>query len=409
MNVWVLGAGASKAYADSPSGQRMPLARDFISTYQSLPIRTERWVIVGDIVNYLWLEKKKKITESPFTDDLDIEELHSEIQTKLNELIQKRRNGTFDMERDFRRLSMYWGAYNQLLFLFASVLNEIQNGPTSKAHLKLAQQISADDSVITFNWDTLLDRALFDSNKWSPDSGYIVKPCSIYDCTRWRKAKNEPLRGPSLIKLHGSTNWLTGAHILREADVETTQTASANTLFVYYHATGPYATHDGRWAKLYCPFSYGYYPPNLEDKGRAAPEGYTIFSGILRGPGFPEPGKASSAGLKSMPLIVPPVKSKQYEFFGDLFARLWSSAEENLVSAEKIIIIGYSFPRTDYKSGDLFLKAMMKRKNVPKVVIVDPAPDRIVDKMVFEFGIPKENIDCRAVCFSADFPLAEII
>ncbi len=40
-----------------------------------------------------------------------------------------------------------------------------------------------------------------------------------------------------------------------------------------------------------------------------------------------------------------------------LFDNLWEKAQEGLTNAEHIIIIGYSFPRTDLKSNQLFLDA----------------------------------------------------
>ena len=69
---------------------------------------------------------------------------------------------------------MVMKAHHELIFLFAYVVNVIQNGPVSKAHINLASVLSPSDGIVTFNWDTLMDRALAESTEWRVDSGYGV-------------------------------------------------------------------------------------------------------------------------------------------------------------------------------------------------------------------------------------------
>jgi hypothetical protein len=70
-------------------------------------------------------------------------------------------------------------------------------------------------------------------------------------------------------------------------------------------------------------------------------------------PGMPE-GTSDTAGLPSMPLIIPPVREKCYELFGSLFENLWQQAGEALQVCDEIVMIGYSFPRTDLRSHTFF-------------------------------------------------------
>jgi hypothetical protein len=154
MRVIVLGAGASKVYTSSKSGCRMPMARDFFKTYQSLPIAADSRVLVGQILqfgtDYLNLNY-----EEMFEANLDIEELHSRVEEELLRLRSRATQPDFGIEEiDLLFVS---GAYEQLVFLFASVLNEVQNGPVSEWHVRLANGLNAEDRVLTFNWDTLLD------------------------------------------------------------------------------------------------------------------------------------------------------------------------------------------------------------------------------------------------------------
>ena len=93
-----------------------------------------------------------------------------------------------------------------------------------------------------------------------------------------------------------------------------------------------------------------------------------------------------------MPLIIPPVKEKSYELFGGLFKSIWNQAEDDLVNADHIAIIGYSFPRTDDRSNELFRQSFARRTTIPVVSIVNPDPEYVANKFLLEFGIPQSNI-----------------
>lgn len=108
-----------------------------------------------------------------------------------------------------------------------------------------------------------------------------------------------------------------------------------------------------------------------------------------------------------MPLIIPPVRKKSYNLFGDLFANLWKDAENRLAHADEIVIIGYSFPRTDLQSNSLFLNAFLRRATVPRIVIIDPAPEKVAEKFRFEFGVPESKMAVVKDYFSENFDLAK--
>ena len=63
-------------------------------------------------------------------------------------------------------------------------------------------------------------------------------------------------------------------------------------------------------------FSYGYYPPNLQTEGRAAPKGFLITRMRPKNP-FMREGVSDDSGVISMPLIIPPVRDKKYDFYGE--------------------------------------------------------------------------------------------
>ncbi|MEJ6979760.1 SIR2 family protein [Pedobacter sp. P351] len=393
MNVLILGAGASKSYDASVTRQRMPIANDFFKTFRHLEISKNPWVLIGMILNYLKTFHSIEFENFPDFNG-DIEVLHSEIQEKLIDALS--RSG--DAEPDD---VVIISAYTQLSFLFASVINEIQNGPVSNAHLNLCSNLKVNDVVITFNWDTLMDRALRESTDWTPESGYFVKPKLIFR-NEWNKSTDQESTAPLLLKLHGSTNWLTSYIIAEDGKMNSIQNTDINELYVYESNVEPYACYKGRYMSGYSDYSYGYYPPNLPVDGKPLPEGYLLTRITLTPETMPEPTSVDK-GLDSMPLIIPPVKHKDYSYFGTLYNSLWKKSEESLSQADTIFIIGYSFPITDKQTDLLFKKAFVKRHSFPKVVILNPTPDTIVERFIYDYGIPSTHIKVYKEFFTSDF------
>lgn len=401
MNVIILGAGASKSYRDSQTKESMPIATDFFSTFNRLEISNNTWVLIGYILNYL--KRFHNLKFDDFRDyNEDIEKLHSEIEHRLVEAFKLTKNGFNDIDSLMTRT-----AYVQLIFLFTSVINEIQNGPVSKPHIRLAQKLSASDTILTFNWDTLMDRALEHELKWTTDNGYFVTPNLIYRNEWVSGASSTKVNYPYLIKLHGSTNWLTSYMIAEDGKFKLLQEISPEEFFVYESTVKPYNTYDGRYMGGYNDFSYGYYPPNLPLKGIKLPNDTNLVRGILR-TGFNPKGVSEDKGLVSMPLIIPPVQDKKYDFYGNLFKELWNKAEESLIETDKITIIGYSFPETDIKTDELFKNAFSKRNTMPEIIIINPKPESIVEKFAFEYGILNDNIKVHKEYFSEDFDFDKI-
>lgn len=397
--VIILGAGASKSYNQSKTGVKMPVALDFFETYRQLNISENPWVLIGSIINYISEKNNSDFLEfANFSQDIEV--LHSEIQVELYDALKK--GNFFSNANNIKLLK----SYNELIFLFVSVINEIQNGEISNSHINLAKQISSEDSIITFNWDTLMDRALKKETNWNVDNGYVVKPTSVYR-DKWEKTNKRDIIQdfPKLLKLHGSSNWLT-SHIQPSSDgkLELTQETKAEDFYVFEYSSKPYSTYAGRYMSGYEEFSYGYYPPNLPLKGKPAPDGHLIVRTILSHPFMPE-GKSSDEGLASMPLIIPPVKSKEYNLFGSHFSEIWSEAQKELESADKIYVIGYSFPKTDIRTDELFKSAFVKRNTIPYIVILNPNPDLVYERFIFDFGIPPEHITIQKEYFTDDYKL----
>ena len=375
----------------------MPLARDFFSTYITSRLKDDPWVLIHHIIQYLYLCRHSTIEEFIAANE-DIEAFHSEIEEQLRTTV----------ELDQVRALVLSSASTQLVFLFAALINEIQNGPPSLAHCNIARHLRRGDCVITFNWDTLMDRALAEITPWCCESGYRVHPVAIYRDSWETPEGPAAVNAPTLLKLHGSTNWITSYIMHERGRARLMHAASPDTLFVYEHSTKPYHTWRGRFVSGFAPYSYGFYPPNIPIAGMSADEGDSFLQLNLHFPGIPD-GNAGDDGLTSMPLIIPPVKEKTYDLFGQLFNRLWREAEDALAAADRIVVIGYSFPNTDLQSSNLFGNAFLRRQTMPNVQIVDPAPERVAEKFRNEYGISSDHLTVHGTDFTEDFEFGTVL
>ena len=53
----------------------------------------------------------------------------------------------------------------------------------------------------------------------------------------------------------------------------------------------------------------------------------------------------------------------------------------------------------------LFKKAFLKRNDIPKIIILNPSPETIVERFVLNYGIPKENIKVLKQLFDEKYTL----
>lgn len=384
--VWLFGAGASRHYGLNLYGVNMPLARDFFTAMHELPTAHGLHAHIGPLLSYLnEYRGVHPIDAIEWTED--IEEFMTSLERELSELADKKRQGKFTDE-DYKKGISLSTVFNNMTFILANVLNEAQDGSSRSAYSELLTFCSPEDVFITFNWDTLLDKALAMSGAWSPNDGYGMQFSAAFD-GRWREAvASAPVLSSNwqLLKLHGSTNWLvpyTGVHpgSLEVGSIE----GGGDDAFLFWQASLPYETHRGRWRGGYGPTCYGYYPPNLPQENLSA-KGTTWGEGNYRATWsykgifapFDEP---AMPGVPSSPLIITPVRQKRYEDYADTIEKLWTLAEEALSEADRIVSIGYSFPRTDTQPLNLLRSALSKRGKQIELVIVDPSASMIQERI----------------------------
>lgn len=391
MDTYILGAGASKSYLNKDNNCSMPLAKEVFKTFNKLSISENPQVLIGDIFNYL--RDNYGFNEYDFCNyNEDIEVIHSEIHTKLLHILNNIR---------LTEGIQVYRAHQQLVFLFVSIINEIQNGPSSIVHKRLANVFKKDDCIVTFNWDTLIDRSLFEVRNWKTDNGYGFIPKGIYN-DGWREPDHFNENNLKVIKLHGSTNWLVGHFAIDKNKLIPNQALPYNNIHIFESSTSRYPTYRGRYWDGYKPFSYGYYPVNLPIMNKPAKSGKV---NVRIYPGYDSrivDNSEFESGIPAMPVIIPPIKEKQYDMFGDLFEKLWFDAEKAIEKSNRIFIIGYSFPVTDLKARELFLKAFCKRKSMPQIIIINPHTEQI-EKMFLNLGIHNNHLKLYQTYFDENF------
>jgi hypothetical protein len=193
--------------------------------------------------------------------------------------------------------------------------NSIRAGP-APLYDKLAQIIRPGDSVITFNYDLAVERALCTAGLWDVRTGYGF---NIGDSDR---------RSPvEIIKLHGSTNWR---------------------------------------ALLFGGRTRGTFQRGLDSLGHRA----IVPCSDLEYLGHHESVDPLSVKLQtgaSLPAMIMPAVPKRFHFETSLGIEwkgfwdvLWDRAKDALEGADELVIIGYSMPTIDERSQDMLLDTQNK-------------------------------------------------
>ena len=198
--VYVLGAGASHGYNGSPTGVAPPLATGLFEAYSALPLSQDLGVKVGWLINYV-RDTYGLPVEKFGTFRMDAEEFMTSVEAAINAFFQSVRSDASFTPIDLASRQQTIAVYDQTLFLFTHILNEIANGPAYDDYAKLVTSLNPDDTLVTFNWDTLLDRVLFECSPWRPDDGYLVsfrsipsRPETAHVSSSWNSVQNRRLQ-----------------------------------------------------------------------------------------------------------------------------------------------------------------------------------------------------------------------
>ncbi|MEW6066605.1 MAG: hypothetical protein ACOY3U_05565 [Bacillota bacterium] len=325
--VYVLGAGAGAAYTGSYLGETSPVAKNFFQkAMRVINIHRIKDRHFGDenlqfhhifeFIEKLWGIPREQVHRS----DLDMEE----VLTLLN----------IEMEEDIPGRDRLRQAYEEYLLLMALTFDKILYGEPCPHHRRIAQSLGAGDTVISFNYELLMDYALHhlqrDGIQWHIKDGYGIS-CdplagmpATEDLQRVQETAATAAGGSNvkLLKLHGSLNW------------------------------------------LYCPQCGQLYAYEHSDA-----RGHSV---IINGMANMIQCTTEHCCQRLSRVIIPPTLMKNYQSI-PFIPELWQQARQALQRASEIIVIGYSFPTTDFRSNWMFRKAMVDNKSLKKVTIVDAA------------------------------------
>lgn len=174
-------------------------------------------------------------------------------------------------------------------------------------------------------------------------------------------------------------------------------------IFLLWQSTLPYETYKGRWRGGYTTTCYGYYPPNLpatafSSKSISSPAGrirLTITPIDLFSP-FKEP---TVEGIVSSPLLITPVRQKRYDMYGSMIEGLWKKFNDSLSTADRIVVVGYSFPPTDTRPLELLRNALNSRGGCISFEIVDPNANDISSRIGNDYLSKAKSIKTHCLTF----------
>lgn len=219
-----------------------------------------------------------------------------------------------------------------------------------KSIKKFIRNLSKDDTIISLNYDVLLDYYLI-------NDGISIDYCLDF------KDNNDGSKIISLLKLHGSINW---------------------------------------W---YCPecgetefirFNH-FFDKNLPSK-KINIEIDDNMNEFISTQEIYLCKKCKGKKIKEI-LIIPPTWHKDGVKY-DIIKKIWANASKKLENAERIIFIGYSFPQSDLTFKFLLLSSLAKNKNRFNVEVIDPNIQNTAGRYLEIF---KDNITFKAMKFEDYF------
>lgn len=313
--VYVLGAGASRA--ESPE---IPLVADFLEKAFQLGkfMSADATEFINSLANYfgLSIDELRKGT-------LDIEQLFSLIDSDIAwERLKSETTGL-----STRWLSSSIGR-STLEGLIGGVLFHVVPPVFAKEgshHKRLGQVMQKGDSVISFNYDLIADWTLKTCSKFTV-SGYAMQFSGQLGTSSAsiETLVDETSSQVSLLKLHGSLNWLQDARGKRQD-------------LIYLKDAFEITLERNAWGPVI---------ELREDHGKQS---------LFR------------------PFVVPPSadKSTIWAKYGGVLRPLWEKAGEVLKNCDRLVIVGYSLREADYQSQWLFRRFLAEGNRTRKICIVN--------------------------------------
>jgi hypothetical protein len=306
--VFIFGAGATAgAFEDDPIKQP-PLDNNFFEVANRI-IGHGTNELAQKVLRAVWELYKK-------TDGIGLERYYRDIETRaIISKFAKSANRPKEWKMDQKELvELIRRVYVHLLCDTTSGTNQpVKSG----LHSQILNGMKAGDTIITFNYDLLIEESFNDAKLWNPIDGYGVEVTGItFDwARRWMRDRDYSINQRKeskieLLKLHGSINW-----------------------------------------QLY---------ENKSIKLKQRP----YYVGIRR----------HKPAYENISILAPgwnkPIDKNPYK-------KLWEKARHELEKCKSLFIYGYSLPDTDLLAQALFYEAIRQRtiqgKHLKELHIADPS------------------------------------
>lgn len=194
----------------------------------------------------------------------------------------------------------------------------------------LVNVLHESDTIINFNYDLLVDQELIPGSHYQYHNfADVVLDKPFNDMARFRALRDTDTGSGLYLKMHGSLNW----------------TTCTNTS---------------------CP------------RSTSIEIGNVVSSLLLRNSPTGGPPRCETCRGEVSTVLVPPLLNKPV-MHSPVFRNIWSNALYALKQAQRIVIIGYSFPPTDFYTEWLFRSAKIDDDTPVRIVnpLNDPAhPDQ---------------------------------
>lgn len=192
----------------------------------------------------------------------------------------------------------------------------------------LIKELISTDTIIVFNWDTVLDNLL--------ERTYCIRKVNIDDGVPYNISDNIPHYKNYLLELSGFSEYITG------------------------NMGYSMPTDKGYILKLHGSIDWTY----------CKNEGCNLYQKVYPVLNAQETVKCDKCREKRETLFVPPVLNKPIRKF-PFMRRLWNIGGDDIENATEMIIWGYSLPLTDFYSNWL-LRRLKNNKTLKKLSLIDP-------------------------------------
>jgi len=376
--VYLLGAGVNmslKYYKTRSHFFSPPLNKNFFNIALKITKHIEDGYDLhcSELAAYIekyWKKKKDHLINDKF----DLEECFTLLNLQMKESIHKKE---YDKYADLNE------TYFLLVDLLVALLNEFKWSDLSPSFLKFGEILYEEKpTIITFNYDDFIEIAIEHASgknpsnyssqlfgnkiddlskiiknsewNWNRPLGYGIEfdKIMLYDGSEGPAKEKFFLKDEfylhniiydwNVLKLHGSLNWWKFTR----------------------HSPNPFLSED-----------------EIQQRYELNKDMITIQERDMI---FGLPSFTADEQLYIDPIIITPVLHKEFDessyINAKVFSILWNKAKEKLTKCKSLIIIGYSFPSTDFYTKKLFLEAFSENKLLEEVIVVNP-DITIIDKV----------------------------